>query len=102
MIALFYAGGPLFMGILTLVLVAILWAKYRLPKQLNTLGKTAFALGFFSFMIGLYQLFDALEAQHVDVSPALLAGGLKNAIITPLYGTLLYVLSCVLQLFTKD
>lgn len=102
MFDLFYAGGPLFMGILTLLLATTIWAKIRAPHHLRTFGRLALAMGFLALMIGLFQLFEAVEAQHVDIHPALFAGGLKNAIIAPLYGTLIYIVSAVLQLVSSD
>ena len=102
MLHLFYAGGPLFMSILSLLFGAVLWAKFRFPSALKTLANLAIACGFFAFMLGLYQLFQAVEIEQVNISPALLAGGLKNAIIAPLYGSLIYVISYFMSLFPSN
>lgn len=102
MIDLFYAGGPLFMSLLTLILAAVVWVKFRFPTHIKTLGSLAIAFGFFGFMLGLFQLFEAVESQQLNISPALLAGGLKNAIISPLYGTLIFIICRVLQLNSLD
>lgn len=102
MFNLFYAGGPFFMGLLTLLLAAIVWSKLRAPHHVRTLGRLALTMGFLALMIGLFQLFEAVEAQDVDIHPALLAGGLKNAIVAPLYGALIYIFSTVLQLVSSN
>lgn len=108
MIDLFYAGGPLFMGILTIILIsAVAVAIYifvqggrefgnqisvTLVKEIGIFGLIVGILGQF---IGLYQAFIAIE-QMGSVSPALLAGGLKVSMITTLYGMIIFVIAWLL------
>jgi hypothetical protein len=102
---LFYMGGPLFMGILTFVLIAMLaWTIYHLfpvltGKEIN-LSKTKSKLkhiktiGTFA-LIGLYQAFGIIEEMG-DVSQSLLAGGLKVSMIPTLYGIVIFMISMLL------
>lgn len=115
MIDLFYMGGPLFMGILTLLLLIVLSAALYNFLQLsrgNVVHETTFAhqltyiksvglfalvFGIFSQLIGLYQAFSAIERAGT-VSPALLAGGLKVSMITTMYGMAIFLVSYLLWL----
>ncbi|MDR9408153.1 MAG: MotA/TolQ/ExbB proton channel family protein [Balneolaceae bacterium] len=113
MFDLFYAGGPLFMGILTIILVALIaTAVYSLIKikrdgsssksvsLVKEIGIFGFVFGIFGQFLGLYQAFNAIEAAG-DVSPALLAGGLKVSMITTLYGMTIFVIAWLLYFGLK-
>lgn len=107
MIDLYYQGGPLFMGILTLnLLVLIAYCTfYAIKKQslqtdkplayIKQIGLFALVIGVFGQLIGLFQAFEAIQAAGM-VSPAMLAGGLKVSMITTLYGVLIYIISFVI------
>ncbi|MEE4213707.1 MAG: MotA/TolQ/ExbB proton channel family protein [Bacteroidales bacterium] len=113
MFELFYTGGPLFMGILTILFFIILAiAVYHLViilkndfkditesrkklKYIKSLGLFAFVTGIMGQLMGLYNAFGAVE-QAMDISPAILAGGLKVSLITPIYGALIFVISYLL------
>lgn len=110
MLDLFYQGNIIFMGILTLLLLIIIaTAIYRaIPilnnaieyattfrhqlKQIKSLGVLALVLGILFQLMGLYQMFSAIE-QMGDVSPVILAGGLKVSMISTVYGVIIFVLS---------
>ena len=108
MIELYYMGGPLFMGILTLILMAMLVVATinGLPvlkgsksehdrvkiSYIKEVGLFALVIGILAQLIGLYQAFMGIEAMG-SVSSAMLAGGLKVSMITTLYGMVIYILS---------
>jgi biopolymer transport protein ExbB/TolQ len=110
---LFYMGGPLFMGILTFVLIAMLaWTIYHLfpvltgkeinlsktkskLKHIKTIGTFALIFGILGQLIGLYQAFGIIEEMG-DVSQSLLAGGLKVSMIPTLYGIVIFMISMLL------
>ncbi len=110
---LFYMGGPLFMGILTaLLILMVAWAVYHvLPVLLNrdvdlvrtksqlkhtkTIGTFALVTGILGQLIGFYQAFNAIEKAG-DISPSLMMGGLKVSMITTLYGIIIFLLSLFL------
>lgn len=103
-------GGPLFMGILTLIffvmlaiavfnLVLILRKDFKDIEEtrkklsyLKSLGLFAFITGVLGQMIGLYEGLTVIEKVS-DISPSLLAGGLRISMITPIYGILIFLLS---------
>jgi len=110
---LFYMGGPLFMSIVSVILIAMIaWTIYQaLPilldkvtnidqtrervKHIKTIGLFGFITGILGQLIGLFAAFQAIEAAG-DVSPALLMGGLKVSMITTIYGFLIFLLSITL------
>ena len=115
MFELFYMGGPLFMGILTLLflIVLILAVRARMKSTngdwdlstsrrnlsyVKSAGILAFVVGVFGQLIGLYSAFIAIEEMGT-VSPAMLAGGLKVSMITTLYGSVILIVSMLIWLF---
>ena len=113
MAELFYMGGPLFMGILTTLLVIMLAVSVYFFVLIST-GKAADkanfshkltyvkAVGLFTMitgilgqLIGLLDAFKAIERAG-DISPAMLAGGLKVSMITTLFGILIYLISILI------
>ncbi len=110
MTELFYMGGPLFMGILTLLLLCMLaLATYRGIQiarddikyestfrhqltHIKAVGLFALVFGIFSQLLGLYQAFSAIERAG-DISPALLMGGLKVSMLSTIYGVIIFLIS---------
>jgi biopolymer transport protein ExbB/TolQ len=109
----FIMGGTLFMSILTILLVvvvavsayyAVLIArgksreKSRFSHQLTyvkSIGLFTMIVGILGQMIGLFMAFTAIEAAQ-DISPPILAGGLKVSMITTLTGIVIYLISIVI------
>jgi len=101
MTELFYTGGPVFMGMLSIVLTAIIATailaglslknnqpyqkKITLIKELSILGLVIGILGQF---LGLYSAFTVIE-QAAVISPELLASGLKVSSIPTIYGLII-------------
>lgn len=109
MIDLFIEGGIVFMGLLTLVLLAVLIIGVRQFLLINNgnvstdqalvsidlirkVGLFGMVLGIFAQLRGLYQMFDAVQEIN-NVSPALLAGGLKVSMITTEYGVIIFLIA---------
>jgi len=111
--SLFYEGGPLFMGILTIVLIVMVaWTIYHiLPvllnkenhlvkkasklKHIKTIGTFGLVTGILGQLIGLSAAFDAIERAG-EVAGGILAGGLKVSTISTMYGVLIFLLSLLL------
>ena len=111
MLELFFLGSKLFIGIQTIVAVimivlSVLSAKAVLANQVNENSQRKLSLikevGLFAFIIGLLasamDLMGALQAIEMagDISPSLLAAGLKISFITPTYGLMIYTLSLLI------
>ena len=113
MFELFYLGGPLFMGILTIELLIILAFSVvqairiksgklgeRAVEQhrfgyIKSLGLFSLITGILGQLIGLYSAFDAIEEMG-SVSQEMLASGLKISSITTLYGVLIFLIAYLL------
>tara|TARA_B100000929_G_scaffold189197_1_gene149870 strand:- start:855 stop:1268 length:414 start_codon:yes stop_codon:yes gene_type:complete len=102
----FLEGGALFMS---LILICLLLSIYfivksilniktntdiskKMLKHINDSGTLGLALGFFSAFLGLITGFDALEATG-EADPSIVAGGLKVALLSPLFGLFTFSVS---------
>ena len=98
------------MSVLTVLLVAIFFAAWKAPRWVKEIGSIARAFGFFSLLLGLRQMFDVFQEIGSQkevvtsvfdlVSPGVLYGGLKVAMIPVIYGIIIYIVSrivCIIQ-----
>lgn len=99
MLDYFYMGGPLFMGMLTLIFIALIVAAV-LKKGVKEIGLLALAMGFLGQLLGLMGAFEGIEAMG-GVSQSMLAGGLKVSSITSIYGLLIYIISLIVQVVQR-
>ena len=110
MFRFFIEGGVWFMSILTILLVAIFFAAWKAPRWVKEIGSIARAFGFIGLLLGLRQMFEALQEIGSQkeavtslfdlVSPNVLLGGLKVAMIPVIYGIIIYIVSrivCIIQ-----
>ena len=110
---LFHQGGPLFMGILTILLLILLAAavifaiyiskgksedpegfRHRLT-YLKSMGLFTMITGILGQLIGLLLAFGAIERAG-DISPQMVYGGLKISFYTTIYGILIYLFSILI------
>ena len=102
----FMEGGALFMS---LILICLLTSIYFLVKSLLNIkanikiskkmlkhisdsGTLGLALGFMGAFLGLITAFDVLEATG-EANPSIIAGGLKVALLSPLFGLFTFSVS---------
>ena len=82
---------------LFLIVRAVMQLKATQPKfkkaisLVNQIALLAFVIGIFNQLIGLIQVFDAFEAVG-DISPSLLAGGLKLTFLPGIFGGFTFIL----------
>ncbi|HAF29502.1 MAG TPA: hypothetical protein DCG75_10685 [Bacteroidales bacterium] len=70
----------------------------KLSKQNSLIlfiGSFAFLFGLLGQVIGLSQALQAIQAAG-DISPALMAGGLRVSLLAPLYGFVLFLISGII------
>ena len=112
MFKLFVAGGPVFMSVLTILLVAIFFAAWKAPRWVKEIGSFALVFGFLSLLLGLLQMFSVLQQVAADlgqgvsgifdlVSPGVLFGGLKVSMIPVIYGAIIYLVSLIVRIVQK-
>ena len=102
----FLEGGALFMSLILICLLLSIYFMtkgfYRvktnpeLSKKMLTLindsGTLGLSLGFLSAFLGLIAGFDAIESSG-NAEPSILAGGIKVALLSPIFGTFTFVIS---------
>jgi len=117
-IELHFMGGPPFMFVLSsLFLIILILATYSAILLLfrknskttilkNTilgiiyLGVFALVWGFLGQGIGIYQALWAIQ-QAADISPAIIMGGIRVSLITPLYGMIILLIASLIWYFLK-
>ena len=98
----FMDGGPVFttvificlLIVIALFVIAFIKKEYS-EKALNLMkhiGWFAVAWGFLGRTFGLIHAFDAVAA-HGELTPSLLADGLKMALVDPLFGILVFIVA---------
>ena len=98
MINLFFEGGILFMSVISFFLIMTGVSFYTHSEKLKTYGNLGLVSGLLGSLIGLYSAFNFIQLAG-NVSPAVLAGGLRVALICSIYGIIVYVISRLLSLF---
>ena len=98
MINLFFEGGILFMSVISFFLIMTGVSFYTHSEKLKTYGNLGLVSGLLGSFIGLYSAFNFIQ-QAGNVSPSVLAGGLRVALICSIYGMIVYVISRLLSLF---
>ena len=102
----FLEGGVLFMSlILICLLISIFFtlksilkiktdkeASKKILKHISDSGTLGLALGVMGAFIGLVSAFDVLEATGA-AEPSIIAGGLKAALLSPLFGLFTFSVS---------
>jgi len=100
MFELFLLGGVPYMTLLTIILLALLLAAWKAPAWVKEIGKIALVIGALSFFIGFFiAAGDVVDAggikQHV------IWGGFRVAVITPMYGLFIYLVSLIIRIIQK-
>lgn len=111
MIELFKMGGPLFMGILTLELLAVFFCAVRYHVKnyttkndldlVKSFGVLALVTGILGQLLGLFSAFKAIQSVG-SVSPAILVGGLKVSMISTIYGIIIFLIAYLVWIFFKS
>lgn len=114
----FFMGGPLFMGILSLLLIVMVsWIAYyfigvlfsnntnfeKVLRKISygkSIGLFAMIFGILGQLIGLYQAFSVIE-QAGSISPNLIYGGIKVSMIPTLYGIIIFLISLLLYFISS-
>ena len=100
MIDIFLQGGVLTMSLLTFLLICVVIAFSKKQKIVKALGQLAFIVGLLSTVLGLYSAFSVIE-QVGNASPSIVAGGIKVAFTSLIYGLTIFVISLVLDVIVK-
>ena len=95
------AADPFYLSLSLLVSpLLVLVSAWKWPQWVKELGILALTFGILGQIIGLFTGFSAIE-QAPDISPAMLAGGLKVSTITSLFGFLIFIVSLIIRIVHK-
>ena len=98
---LFSQGGPFLMSLLTILLVALLFAAWKAPRWVKEIGLAAPVVAILSVLFGLYNTFDTLGQTAGVISPGVLFVGLQCCTIPIIYGLLIYLVSLIIRIIHK-
>ena len=96
----FMMGGPWFMSALTLLLALVFLAAWKAPAWVHSIGLIALACGFLFSVLGLYQMYDYMQA-HGETAAAVVYGGYKCGLVPVSYGTIIFIISQITYLCQK-
>ena len=97
-------GGILITYPILILLIVILYLFAKGLKQTNnnksislisSLGWFVVAWGFLGRTLGLIKAFDTIQAQG-DLTPSMVSGGLKMALVGPLVGIIVFIIARIL------
>ena len=107
----FFEGGPIFMSILTVLLVGLFFAAWKAPRWIKEIGLFALLFGFLSHLLGMFQVLCFLRDtayEHGAISDFLgqiplgvIFAGLKVTMIPLIYGVIIYLVSLVVRVIQK-
>ena len=88
------------MIIITVFLIALFIAAWKAPRWVKEIGIAALTFSIFSNMLGLYQAMGAVMMAG-DISNGVIAGGIRVAMISLLYGLIVYFISLIIRIIQK-
>ena len=88
------------MTIISVLLILMLIAAWKAPKWVKEIGIGALVAGIFATLLGLVQIFDAIQ-MFGDISLSVICGGLKVAMIPVLYGIIVFFISLIIRVIQK-
>ena len=98
---LFQLGGYLPMSVVTLLLVALVFAAWKAPRRVKEIGLLTLALGFLWMAIGLIIHSNLMQDEDDISSPNLVWRGLKCWLIPFAYSIIVYIISLIIGLIKK-
>ena len=107
----FMEGGPIFMSVLTVLLVGLFFAAWKAPRWVKEIGIFALVFGFLGMILGIRQVFTYMQEVSVgkgeisglfDLIPArVFFGGISITMIPVIYGIIIYLVSLVVRVIQK-
>ena len=108
----FVEGGPVFMSILTVLLVALFFAAWKAPRWVKGIGALALLFGFLGMVLGLQQVLSYLQDVAAEkgegvtglfdlIAPRILLGGVKITLIPVIYGAIIDMVAIVISIIQK-
>jgi len=89
------------MGLLTVELIALLLAAWKAPGWVKEAGLIALSTGCISFLMGVAQIATDMFEAGGSIPGIIAYAGLKVALISLIYGCLIYVVSLIIRIIQK-
>ena len=89
------------MSLLSLELIALLFAAWKAPAWVKELGLLPLATALVTQFIGIVSALDAVMQTNGDVMPIVFFGALRSMFITLSYALLIFLLSLVIRIVQK-
>lgn len=96
----FLQGGPIGMGILTVLFVLMCIAAWKAPAWVTNIGRIACAFGVLNALSGVLGAMQGIVAAK-DVPFWLFCSGLSVSIIPVIYGLIIYIISQIIAIAQK-
>ena len=100
MFELFVLGGVPWMTALTLILLALLLAAWKAPAWVKEIGIIALVVGMLYFLLGIYVAAMNI-AQAGSIAQHIIWAGFQIAVIGPIYGFIIYLVSLIIRIVQK-
>ena len=108
----FVEGGPVFMSILTVLLVALFFAAWKAPRWVKGIGALALLFGFLGMILGIQQVLTYLQSVAIEkgaeatglfdlTPPRVLLGGVRITLIPVIYGAIIDMVAIVISIIQK-
>ena len=94
------------MSMITICLIAMLFAAWKAPRWVKEAGLAALTLGWIYFMTGLYDISEIIGSSQLagissESKQAILFSGVRVTVIAPTYGMIVYCSSLLLRIAVK-
>ena len=96
----FVTGNPIYMSIITLLLMAILLAAWKAPAWVKETGLIALTASILMSVIGFFQIFDTIKL-FGECSFRVLCSGFQVAMLPMIYGICVYIISLIIRIIQK-
>ncbi len=100
MIKFFVEGGLPWMSVLTIEFIGVLLAAWKAPGWVKEAGLIALTTGILGTVLGVFQASDDI-VQARGIAPWIIWAGMKVALMTTLYGIIIYFVSLIIRIFQK-
>ena len=97
---LFVEGGLGWMIGISLFLIALFIAAWKVPRWVREIGIGALIFAIYGTLMGIRQVLDVMQ-MFGDISSAVLCGGLKVTLIPTFYGLIVYFISLIIRVIQK-
>lgn len=98
---LYMEGGYIGMSLITMCLIAMLFAAWKAPRWVKELGALALAIGIAYCLLGFYDISGVIAKTGDSIPSSVWFSGVRVALIAPIYSLIVYGVSLILRIVVK-